>query len=258
MVHTEKIVTPSGIEVFVAGPSKDKGALPALFYFALSGIQSLTLDPFNQPVVHLQKEPMRVFSMSLPGHGQGHDPALAIAHWAEHMDSHGDIIEEFVSSVIQSIDFLIDEGWIDPSAIAVAGLSRGGFVASHVAAVDDRVNTLLAWAPLTDLTVTKEFSHLGDSEIYKLEPLADKLVHKAIRLYIGNHDTRVGTDACFHFVQSVVKACGQKHIRSPKVELIISPSIGHKGHGTPPHIFSAGADWIKEQLFQHLKPPKKS
>jgi len=230
--------------------------MPALFYFALSGIQSLTLDPFNQPIAHLENKPLRSFSISLPGHGQGHDPAAAISCWAEHFEAGDDIIEAFVTSAQEAIDHLISEGFVDESAIAVVGLSRGGFAAAHLAARDKRIKTLLAYAPLTDLMVTKEFSHIPEKEIYKLENLADKLIHKAIRLYIGNHDTRVGTDACFRFVQSVVAAATHQRIRSPKVELIVSPSIGHKGHGTAPLVFHAGADWIYDRLFEHHKPKR--
>ena len=46
-----KITTASNLEVYFTGPPIEEGPRPALFYFALSGHQSLTLDPFNQPGV---------------------------------------------------------------------------------------------------------------------------------------------------------------------------------------------------------------
>ena len=37
-------------------------------------------------------------------------------------------------------------------------------------------------------------------------------------------------------------------IRSPQMELLLTPPIGYKGHGTSPDIFYSGSLWIKEKL----------
>jgi hypothetical protein len=44
---------------------------------------------------------------------------------------------------------------------------------------------------------------------------------------------------------SIVK---HKKTRVAQVELLIYPSIGQMGHGTPPEIFKQGADWIASHL----------
>jgi len=64
---------------------------------------------------------------------------------------------------------------------------------------------------------------------------------------IGNYDTRVGTEKCFQTIQELTEASIEAGIRTPPVELIIGPSIGHKGHGTPPERFKAGIDWLRRQ-----------
>ena len=67
------------------GPDLMEGPLPSLFYFALSEQESLFLDPYNQPVVFLSSYPIRVFSMTLPGHGSGLHSKDAMHFWAREM-----------------------------------------------------------------------------------------------------------------------------------------------------------------------------
>ena len=45
----------SDIQLEYLGPSINLGPLPAVFYFALSATDSLSLDPFDQPAVYLSQ-----------------------------------------------------------------------------------------------------------------------------------------------------------------------------------------------------------
>jgi esterase FrsA len=47
---------------------------------------------------------------------------------------------------------------IQKDKLAVMGLSRGVFIACHVAAAIPAVSTILGFAPLTNLCAIKEFS----------------------------------------------------------------------------------------------------
>lgn len=235
------------IALYHSGPALDHGPLPSFFYFALSGPDSLCLDPFNQPVQFLHGKMIRVFSMTLPGHEDNLPPAQALSLWAEDISKGIDPIGNFLEQAAQAIDFAIREKFADPSKMAVGGLSRGGFIASHVAARDPRFRFLLGFAPLTKLHKAKEFSEMQDHPLarsYALETLAESLYSRHTRLYIGNSDTRVGTRSCFDFAMTLTEKAHEKKIRSPQIELIVSPSVGQFGHGTPPHIFQQGADWI--------------
>jgi esterase FrsA len=110
---------------------------------------------------------------------------------------------------------------------------------------------VLGFAPLTQpqpLEELKLFQGISFDHI-SLTSVADHLIHARLRFYIGNHDTRVGTDACYHFIHYLTEVAFNSGIRSPTVELILYPSIGYKGHGTPPVIFYEGADWIKGQIM---------
>jgi esterase FrsA len=132
------------------------------------------------------------------------------------------------------------------------GLSRGVFVACHVASRLSYLRTILGFAPLTRLGVAREMREIAsnpadkNTDLIHLSPL---LFDRTIRFYIGNHDTRVGTGECYHFIQSVVEQAFQNQIRSPQIELFITPSIGHMGHGTSKEIFHAGADWLTQKLL---------
>ena len=110
---------------------------------------------------------------------------------------------------------------------------------------------MLGFAPLTHPRPLAEFQndYSAHFENSALTSLVDHLTDKHLRFYIGNHDQRVGTDSCYQFIHHLTEKCVEKGIRSPPTELIIYPSIGHKGHGTPPHIFQSGAEWLAQRLY---------
>lgn len=240
-----------GSPIYYQGPDLEAGLRPAVIFFALSAQMSLGVDPFNQPVLRLAQQGVRVFSWDLPFHGKDQDPHDAMRHWAQEFQHNPRFVDEFIEVCQENVNYLIEQRWINSQALAVAGLSRGGFMATHLAARDSRFKTVLGFAPLTHPRPLEEMkSHATDSlERILLTSLVDQLVHTKLRFYIGNHDTRVSTDACYQFIRTLTDAAFAKGIRSPHVELMIYPSIGYKGHGTPPSIFEEGADWIKRQLI---------
>ncbi len=244
------LIPQHGSPIYYQGPDLQHGALPAVLFFALSAEMSLFEDPFNQPVVRLSQQGIRVFSWDLPFHGLGLDPQDAMRQWAHEFVHCPSFISDFLDLCQRNIHYLIEEGWIDSQHLAVAGLSRGGFIATHLAARDPRLKIVLGFAPLTQPKPLEELQsfHGISFDHIALTSLVDRLVHTRLRFYIGNHDMRVGTEACYQFIQALTIAGIHQGIRSPPVELIIYPRIGHKGHGTPSYIFYEGADWIKQQF----------
>ncbi len=222
------------------GPDLSLGPLPAIFYFALSAKESLFQDPFNQPVIVWQTYPLRIFSLTLPEH-EGHlEPNHAVlAFWKEEMAKGRNPIKEFTDQASREIHKLKNEGLLTPGKLAVAGLSRGAFMAAHLAAVIPEVRTILGFAPLTGFP---EFPQ------YDLTRLIPQLADRTLRFYIGNRDQRVGTARCFQFIEQLAEAAFQRNVRSPPIELIITPSIGYQGHGTSKAIFEGGARYLAEQL----------
>lgn len=237
--------------IFHRGPPLIEGIKPSILYFSLSGEESLELDPFNQPVVFLANKGIRVFSITLPAHEGTFPHKHALAEWAKRLEAGHNLIGDFVDTCRRVIDHLIDRAYIDPHHLGVAGLSRGGFMATHLAARDERIATILGFAPPVSLETMKDFQHIGPNawiSSFSLENLIPDLLSKTIRFYIGNCDTLVDTPRCFSFIHSLSAAIHQHKRKSPPVELVIHPSIGHKGHGTPPEIFEAGAAWIKAKI----------
>ncbi len=245
--------SPSGLTIYHSGPSFDRGALPTFIYFALSGSESLELDPYSQPVKFLADSQVRIFSFSLPGHPIGADHRNGMANWAEGLLQSENFLEDFLQQAVENIDFLIAEGFVDDNHIASGGLSRGGFMATHLAARHSKVNTVVGFSPLTALRPLREFELLTQDFLKEinLEKQIPKLIGKRIRYYIGNRDMRVGTPTCFDFTHKLTEAAYISGVRTPSVELFIYPSIGHKGHGTPTTIFESGAHWIKEKIKEN-------
>jgi hypothetical protein len=261
-LHPIKTVTcstipiPNGPPVYFTGPSLSFGKMPALFYFSLSGHASLCTDPYNQPVAFLSSRPMRIYSLTLPGHEQESHFTHAIKYWAEQIKQGNNIIQQFTEQVIQTTNYLIANGWIDAEKIAVAGLSRGAFIASHIAAQDPRIQWILGFSPLTKLTYASEFSSLQENPLAKslnLQNLTNQLIGRQLRFYIGNRDVRVGTENCFEFISGLAEVSYNHEVRSPPVELIINPSQGRHGHGTLPDVFQDGASWLYRSINAKLE-----
>lgn len=241
----------SEITLSYVGPHIKEGPKPTLFYFALSKEDSLLKDPYNQLVQFLPNPNIRTFSMTLPGHEPPRPPEKALKVWAESYLAGEDILTSFFSQVKTAIDFLENKDLLLKKKLAIAGLSRGGFICSHIAAMDSRIDTILQFAPLTRIEHVQDFSEitkLPTVQQLSLDHLIQHLYNRSFRFYIGNHDTRVGTHHCFNFVEKLVKEAVKHQIRSPKIELFITSSVGYMGHGTLPHIFKSGAQWINKQL----------
>jgi esterase FrsA len=238
--------------IFYVGPDLEQGALPAVFYFALAGEESLGLDPYNQPVKALIQSPLRVFSLSIPEHNLELSPLQGLERWAHKMKQGRNIIADFCKTVAHSIEELVEKGWIIPKKVGIAGLSRGGFIACHIAALSPHIENIVGFAPVTSLKGTKEFSSFKDDPLIHsldLQHLCPLLINKHLHFYMGNRDVRVSTAQCFHFIQQLTEANFEHNLRSPPVELTIYPSIGHHGHGTPPEIFHNGAEWLAKKLL---------
>jgi len=243
MAKDNGLPSPTDLSISIRGPLLTEGTLPAFFYFALSGEDSLYLDPYNQPAAFLDGSPIRCYSFTLPFHGPGYDNHQAIQLWSQEIKNNPGFLEVFFQKCLKNIDFLIQQGYVDKGKIAVGGLSRGGFVATHLAARDSRIQYVLGYAPMTKLSAMDEVHEMIPD--LDLKDLIPQLVNKQVRFYIGNRDLRVSTQACFEFVDQLADASYRHGHRSPPIELMISPSVGFKGHGTLPHLFQDGINWIK-------------
>ncbi len=236
-----------GGTLYYTGAPLSAGPLPAIFYFCSTGEESLGQDPYNQPVTYVSEYPLRVFSLSLPYHDEATDRRQAVDLWAQALQQGIDPLTPYLQQVVDAIAEVVAKGLAPSGKIAVAGLSRGGWIATHAAARSPHVKAVAAFAPLTDLLVLDEFKSLHDNPVVQamsLNNVIDSLVGKPLRYYIGNRDTRVGTDNCYAFVRRLAEHSYSQQFRSPPVEFIVSPSVGHLGHGTTTRAFHSGAQWL--------------
>lgn len=248
-LKTVPIETP--LPIYYTGPDLEQGPLASVFYFALSAKDSLTTDPFHQAVQLLTQSCVRVFSVDLPFHGEGCDHTEALKFWAQSLARNENVIGHFLLKMEESLSILLSSGILIKNQIGAMGLSRGGFIASHIAARFPEIPFLLAFAPLTDLQLAKDFNFLALSPLLEslaLSHLTPALAHKKIRVHIGNRDIRVSTDSCYQWIRSLTEFAYEQHIRSPHIELTLKPSIGHQGHGTSKESFEEGASWLLKQL----------
>ena len=244
-IHVKEIDVKSKHPIYFTGPSLKKGKLPGVIYFSIGGKDSLSLDPFNQFVQFLSPS-IRVFSWDLPFHTPPLKPEKAINAWAEDLSKGNDLFSAFLQESRNTIDYLL-QNFCCLDQFAIVGLSRGAFFALHLAA-EKKIPRVLGFAPLLDLAFVKELQPFKGSTVlqkYALKEKVPSLLETSIRLFLGNHDTRVGSEKGFSFLQSLVKEAVQKKLRKFPFELEYYPSVGHLGHGTPPYIFQKGANWIE-------------
>lgn len=235
------------VKVYIHGPLFEEKKCPTLLYLSLSGEDSLTLDPYNQPISFLEGSGIRTLSVTLPGHHEGQDKYEAMKYWADHLSE----LQTFLKQMMALLDHLFEKKWIEPHQFAIAGLSRGGYIATYLLS-HPQVQYALGYAPVTDLNYLSEFQRVDRKQLeaLSLENLIDKIYNKSLRYYIGNRDMKVGTSQATDFVIKIADYAYSHKIRSPKVELIISPSAGFLGHGTLPPTFREGTEWIKKQIVQ--------
>ncbi len=241
--------TRTGFEVKYIGPSLDQGPLKAVFYFALSSEDSLCLDPFNQPAKALVSDKLRVFSVSIPGHENELPKEKAIEFWANKIKEGKCPLSHFFDETIIALEEL-KEYFLDES-VAFCGLSRGCFVALHLASRITFVKNILAFAPLLKLDYAKEFQGLESHPIVKgldTFQLIDELLEKNLRIYIGNRDLRVGTVNSFEFISQLADKAFEKRVKRNSFELNLLTSIGYLGHGSAPETFEDGCTWLNHRF----------
>ena len=246
--------TPSGTRFGVLG-TKGSAPAPTLFVFATQIEPTLT-SAYNKVGTIVGRHGYLCVSLDLPCH-----PGGGLPGWAATVRSGNPLVSEFVSEVSQVLDYLIREGYTDPKRVAVAGTSRGGFMAMHIAAAEPRIKCAIGFVPVTDLTDLTEFAGLEDNKFAKslaLANVADKLAGRPLWVAIGNNDGRVNTDRAIEFTRTVVAASVAKEKRTPTdiidVELHVMPWSGHGGNqrwsgdGGDLNAHDAAAAWLLARM----------
>ncbi len=234
--------TPSGIRFGMLG-TKRAAPAPTLFNFATMIEPTLTSQDYCKVASIVEQHGYLCVALDLPCH-----PGEGLTGWASAVRKGDAVVPDFVSKVSQVLDYLIKEGYTDPERVAVAGTSRGGFIAMHFAAADPRVKCAVGFALVTDLTELQEFADLKENPLansLSLANVAEKLAGRSIWVSIGNNDQRVNTDKAIEFTRKVVAASMDR--KNPAaadpidVALHVMPWPGH-GAGAGAH--EDAAAWL--------------
>jgi dienelactone hydrolase len=236
-----------GSPLYWLGPPLEEGSMPAFFFFALCGKRSLLEPSLNKASLHLLQAlgKVRIFSFDLPFHKGIASHKASIQMWHDALANGEDFLSPFFSSCKQVIEYLESKETLFTERICIGGISRGGFVALHLAAILPQITHTLLFSPLIDPALPNPcLFHLS------LNTLIDRLAGKKIRIHVGNRDEIVYTEKCISFAQKLVNSCYEQRIKPAPIELHLYPSIGYQGHGTIDNSFLEGAVWLEKALKQ--------
>jgi dienelactone hydrolase len=227
--------TTDGVEFAILG-DKPASPAPTVFVFAHEQVGTLTSPDYNKVGQLLARQGFISVSLDVPAHGNDNKEhnANGLVSWPERIARGDDLVGGFTARCSKVLDHLIKEGYTDPKRVAVAGTSRGGFLALHFVAIEPRVRCVAAFAPVTELLALSEFNNTKDPSKVKaldVSHVADKLAGRPAWLCIGNNDQRVGTDRAIAFTREVVRE-SVKQKKPAAIELHVTTVVGHTSHPT--------------------------
>jgi dienelactone hydrolase len=247
------MMTPDGVSFGLWGTRVAYPA-PTLLVFSATIEESLEDPYFRQSGTLLADQGFICISLDLPGHGRDErgDEPTNLAAWRYRSDKSEDFVTPFTQQVTSVLDYLVEQGYTDPERIAACGTSRGGFMALHATAADERIRATAAFAPVTALMTLREFEGTENqpfADSLSIKAHADRLAGRSLWLVIGDRDERVGTDDTIAFARRVSRLSLEQSKLSD-VTLLVQPEP--KGHTTPEASPERAALWIVQRL---INPP---
>lgn len=241
--------TPDDVAYGVWGDLVGKPA-PTLFILASTIDDTLASAYFRQCGNELAELGYILVSIDLPCHGtqttEGQPAGLS--GWSHRVGNDEDIVAEANVRLSNVLDDLIKTGLTDPTRVAAAGTSRGGFLAIHFAAHDKRVKAAAGFAPVTSLAALREFRTRQDHPLVSRLSLinhAEKIAGRPVWIIIGDRDERVGTHHAIELASKLSSVAKERDIPS-NVELHVMSEP--RGHTTPRGASSMAAAWVHRQL----------
>jgi len=240
----KQLRTPAGT-TFALLPLQAGGPAPTLLLLAMGDADTLNIEPYCRTGSLLHAQGWNVVSLDLPCHGAdlraGEPPELA--GWAMRVKAGEDIVAAFQKRVNDVVEHLISNRIADPSRIAAAGTSRGGFMAFNAAAGNPLIRAVAAFGPVTDLLALSEFAGQEQNPLVHqlaLRNAAGKLAGRAAWITIGNADERVSTAKAVAFAEALKKAAIAQNLH-PRVVLRVLPT---PGHSSLPEWHDDAAQWM--------------
>jgi hypothetical protein len=118
----------------------------------------------------------------------------------------------------------------------------------RLVAAERRIRAVAGLAPVTDWRRLREFAAVRDHPsvaALALDHWAEELAARPLYLAIGNHDARVGSDACVRFVLQLMAARQAQSDSPPALQFYL---IDSPGHSLADEWRQAGAEFLLAQL----------
>jgi poly(3-hydroxybutyrate) depolymerase len=240
--------SPSGLRFGVMGEWRDQ---PAPLILMLQGsLETAQREPiYTEAARLLVRQGFIAVMMDAPAHGEHAQTGegAELEAWNARVGAGDALLVDFIRQAQHLLDWMIEQGYVDPRRIAVAGTSRGGFLAFHLAAADTRFGWVGGISPVTDLCLLREFAACprpAAAAALAVEHLVPRLAGRPVWISIGNNDTRVGTDAAVRFARRLAAAGATEGGDAP-VELLVHSTPGHRSTSRDHERLAA---WLLEQL----------
>lgn len=233
MERTEFSVECGGrsLSCALAYPAEDKRAQDSALLLSFSGTRQSTIDSpaHNMGVERFVAAGHRALSFDLPNHGENVDAfGEGIRGMCAAFLGGSDPFARFIADGKAVIDACVERGIGRAGSIFVLGVSRGGYCALRLAAVDERIGGVAGLAPVTDWRVLREFASVREEVTgLALEHWAEDLAGRPVYLAIGNHDHRVGTHACVGLARRLLELEEPEDERDSAICLHVVDSPGH-------------------------------
>lgn len=159
-----------------------------------------------------------------------------------------------IKDIDDAIDYAIKHGNVDKDKVFVLGVSGGGHAAlMHFLKSEHKVNTYMAWVPITDLedwyyeslgrgnhyykdilACTNSKDELNLKEAHKRSPMynkipKEKLLHTKLKLYTGIHDGYTGEVPITHtinFYNKLADEFGQEEVSQEDIIYLLEKRRG--------------------------------
>ncbi len=251
---------PDGTRFGLIGPRPSRPA-PTVFLLA-HGLETMADEPHYTDAGRLLT-PHGFLGVVLdpPAHGKdvrpGETGALdgGLKGWRQRLDNGEDFVAPFVAHCRGVLDYLVREKLADPDRVGAIGISRGGFLAIHLAAAEPRIRCVVGLSPVVDVMVLREFNGTPRTDLAAQLSLAaaiPRLVGRPLWISISNNDERVGADRVIAFSRARVAASIGGRAGNPivPVELVVGPAVsaGGSGHYSVQEADALAANWILRQF----------
>lgn len=245
--------SPSGVRFALLGEAGERPA-PTILVFG-GGMRSGLEGRSGTMCWILARHGFLAVALDSPCHGEDQRPGepYGLAGWRDRLEKGEEFLADFLKKTSSVLNHLIRQRVTDPERIVAFGPSRGGFLALHFAAVEPRVGTIVAFAPVTDLLALREFqgtSYKAAARSLDVMALAPKLAGRRLFIQMGHNDLRVGGHHAIDFALRLMEL-SPDHMKPMQgiwsrdaLKLVITPSENPNGHTTYDGAHHDAADWI--------------